>query len=33
MMSLCRILRSFIGYIVFGDIGVFPDEGRFPFVT
>jgi hypothetical protein len=24
MMSLCRILRSFIGYTVFGDIGVFP---------
>ena len=24
MMSLCRILRSFIGYIVVGDIGAFP---------
>jgi hypothetical protein len=24
MMSLCRILRSYIGYTVFGDIGVFP---------
>jgi hypothetical protein len=33
MMSLCRILRSYIGYTVFGDIGFFPREGRFPFVT
>jgi hypothetical protein len=24
MMSLCRIIRSFLGYIVCGDIGVFP---------
>jgi hypothetical protein len=24
MMSLCRILRSYIGYTVFGDVGVFP---------
>ena len=30
MMSLCRILRSFIGYIVVGDIGAFPLRGLFP---
>ena len=30
MMSLCRILRSFIGYIVDGDIGAFPLRGLFP---
>jgi hypothetical protein len=24
MMALCRIIRSFLGYIVCGDIGVFP---------
>ena len=24
MMPLCRIIRSFLGYIVCGDIGVFP---------
>jgi hypothetical protein len=32
-MSLYGIIRSFIGYIVYGDIGVFPCEDRFPFVT
>jgi hypothetical protein len=30
MVSLCRILRSFIGYIVDGDIGAFPLRGLFP---
>jgi hypothetical protein len=29
MMSLCRIILSFIGYIVGGDIGVFPLRGSF----
>jgi hypothetical protein len=30
MMSLYRILRSFIGYIVDGDIGAFPLRELFP---
>jgi hypothetical protein len=33
MISLCRILRSFIGYIVDGDIGAFPLQELFPLCT